>query len=121
MTPTRPRHTLPAGQWLLLRNVDWPTYGRFLRLFAKRPGTKLTYDRGRLEIMAPLLSHDDDAHFVGLLIFVLIEELGLPMKGSGSVTIRRRDRKRGLEPDRCYWIANAQRMAGRRRLDLSID
>jgi Uma2 family endonuclease len=38
-----------------------------------------------------------------------------------ATTLRRRRRQRGLEPDRCFWIANAARMAGRRRVDLRVD
>src|SRR5207302_1952645 len=55
------------------------------------------------------------------LVFVLTEELGLPLKRGGSTTLRRRLRRRGIEADECFWIANAQRMAGRRRLDLRTD
>src|SRR5207302_9413364 len=73
------------------------------------------------EIMSPLLEHDNDGQFLGRLIVALTEELGLPIKGGGSVTMRRRRRRRGLEADECFWIANAARMAGRRRLDLRTD
>jgi Uma2 family endonuclease len=52
---------------------------------------------------------------------VLTEELGLPVKSGGSVTLRRRLRKRGIEADECFWIANAKQMAGKRRLDLETD
>jgi Uma2 family endonuclease len=81
----------------------------------------LTYDRGELEIMAPLLAHDDDADFLGDLIFLLTLELGLPLKRGGSTTLRRRLRQRGIEADACYWIANAHRMQGVRRLNLRRD
>jgi Uma2 family endonuclease len=96
-------------------------YSRLLRAFAERPGIRLTYDRGDLEIMSPLLEHDDDGRFLGDLVFVLTEELGLPLKRGGSTTLRRRLRRRGIEADECFWIANAHRMAGRRRLDLRTD
>jgi Uma2 family endonuclease len=101
--------------------VDWRTYSRLLCLFAERPGLRLTYDRGELEIMSPLLEHDDDGRFLGALVFVLTEELGLPLKRGGSTTMRRRRKRRGIEADECFWIANAARMAGRRRLDLRTD
>jgi Uma2 family endonuclease len=101
--------------------VDWATYSRLLRILAERPGLRLTYDRGELEIMAPLLEHDDDGHVLGHFVFVLAEELDLPLKHGGSVTMRRRKRLKGIEADECYWIANAPRMAGRRRLDLRVD
>jgi Uma2 family endonuclease len=113
--------TLPPGQWLRLSNVDWTTYTRLLRAFAESPGVRLTYDCGELEIMAPLLRHDDDGRFLGDLVFVVTEELGLPLHRGGSVTVRRRQRQRGIEADECYWIANAHRMRGRRRLDLRRD
>src|SRR5437660_2088703 len=96
-------------------------YSRLLRAFAERPGIRLTYDHGELEIMSPLLEHDDDGRFLGDLVFVLTEELGLPLKRGGSTTLRRRARRRGVEPDECFWIANAHRMAGRRRLNLRTD
>jgi Uma2 family endonuclease len=101
--------------------VDWQTYSRLLHAFAERPRIRLTYDRGELEIMSPLLEHDDDGRFLGDLVFVLTEELGLPLKRGGSVTMRRRKKKRGIEADESFWIANAHRMAGRRRLDLRKD
>ena len=110
------------GQCLRLSGIDWPTYSRLLRLFAERPGMRLTYDRGELEIMSPRLEHDDDdSWFLGLLVFALTEELGLPLKCGGSTTLRRRRKLRGIEADSCFWIANAHRMAGRRRLNLRID
>src|SRR5436190_2473960 len=71
--------------------------------------------------MSPTLEHDDDGRFLGDLVFVLTEELGLPLKRGGSTTLRRRLRRRGVEADACFWIANAHRMAGRRRLDLRTD
>jgi Uma2 family endonuclease len=106
---------------LILHGVDWKTYTLFLRAFEERPGFRLTYDRGTLEIMAPLLVHDKDGDFLGVLVRTLTQELGLPVLGGGSVTIRRRKKFRGLEPDRCYWITNEPRLRGKKRLDLRVD
>lgn len=111
----------PQRNAVVLSDIAWSTYTRLLRVFAERPGVRLTYDRGELEIISPLLEHDDDADLLGALVRLLTEELSLPVHGGGSVTLRRRRQKRGLEPDRCYWIATAPQMAGRRRLDLRRD
>jgi Uma2 family endonuclease len=111
----------PSAQRLLLDGVDWRTYLRLLHAFAERPGIRLTYDRGRLEIMSPRLDHERDADFLGRLAVTLTEELGLPIMAGGSTTLRRRRKRRGLEPDRCYWIANEPRMRGKRQLDLRTD
>ncbi len=109
------------GKCLQLSCVDWQTYTRLLRLFAERRDVRLTYDRGELEIMTPSLEHDNPVWFLGMLIFALADELGLPLRGGGSTTMRRRLKKRGIEADACFWIANAPRMAGRRRLNLRRD
>lgn len=106
---------------LCLDKVDWRMYTRFLHLFAERPGYRLTYDRGRLEIMSPLPEHESGVTFLGRLAITLTEELDLPIKEGGSMTLRRRRRQRGLEPDRCYWIANEPAMRGKRTFDLRID
>src|SRR3954469_19125831 len=94
---------IPKRQRLILREIDWQTYGRLLRAFAERPAIRLTYDRGTLEIMSPLHEHDSDARFLGRLVVTLTEELGLTVKAGGSTTFRRRRQRRGLEPDDCYW------------------
>ena len=121
MSRVSPKRRPPAGRWLRLSGVDWRTYSQLLRAFAEQPGVRLTYDRGELEIMSPLLEHDKDGRFLGLLVFVLTEELGLPFQSAGSVTLRRRRRRRGIEGDECFWIANAHRLAGLRRLNLRTD
>ncbi len=111
----------PAGRCLRLSGVDWRTYSQLLHAFAERPGIRLTYDRGELEIMSPLLAHEKDDRFLARLIVAATEELGLPILEGGSTTLRRRLRRRGIEADECYWIANAHRIAGRRRLDLRTE
>lgn len=110
----------PLGDLLRLSGIDWQTYSRLLRAFAERPAIRLTYDRGQLEIRAPL-DRLSPAPFVGTLVHVLTEEFGLPLRGGGRTTLRRRSRRRGIEPDHSFWIANAARMAGRRRLNLRTD
>ena len=114
------QHSRP-GQFLLLEGIDWRTYSRLLRTFAEWPKLRLTYDRGRLEMMSPLLEHDDDGRFLGRMVGVLTEELGLPLKAGGTTTMRQQLRRRGIEADESFWIANAERMKGRRRLDLRKD
>jgi Uma2 family endonuclease len=43
------------------------------------------------------------------------------MAGGGSTTFKRRKKKRGLEPDKCYWIANEAKVRGKKRIDLRSD
>jgi Uma2 family endonuclease len=110
----------PARDCLRLSSVDWKTYTRLLRVFEERPGYRLTYDQGELEIMAPSFRHDHPGYLLGHFVMLLTEELGLPVCPGGSVTVRKKKKQRGLEPDECFWIANAAALAGVDDLDLSV-
>src|ERR1700736_1311356 len=107
----------PRGQSLIFDNIDWRTYSRLLRIFVHRPSVRLTYDRGRLEIMNPLPEHETGAYLLGRFVDTLTEELSLPVKAGRSTTFRRRQRQRGLEADNCYWIANEARVRGKQTID----
>ncbi|MBM4068400.1 MAG: Uma2 family endonuclease [Planctomycetes bacterium] len=111
----------PRARHLLLHGVDWRTYSRLLRIFAERPSIRLTYDRGTLEMMAPLHAHESDGRFLGRLAVTATEELGLPVKAGGSTTFRRKKHARGLEPDDCLWIASEPMVRGKRHIDLRVD
>ena len=105
---------------MVIPDVEWRAYTKLILAFCGRRDVKLTYDRGVLEIMVPSLEHDDGSWFIGDLVFILAEELGLPLKRGGGVTIRRKLKKKGLEADACFWVANAAKLAGSRRLDLKV-
>lgn len=106
---------------LVLRHVDWKTYTRLVRAFNERPAVRLTFEQGKLEIMSPLAQVAGDAEFLGQLLTVMTEEMRLPCKAGGSTTLKRRQLLKGLEPDKCYWIASEAQMRGKARLDLAVD
>src|SRR5271165_1861717 len=114
-------HQPPLTSSVVLHAIDWCTYSRLLRAFENRSGVRMTYDRGALEIMSPLLEHESPADLLGRFVIVLTEELGVGVRSGGSTTLRRRRRQRGLGPDRCWWIASEPLMRGKRNLDLRTD
>jgi len=85
----------------VLCDIDWRTYTRLLRVFEGRR-FRVTYDRGTLEMMSPLWEHEGPAYLLGRMIDVLTEELQVPCRAGRSITLRRRRKQRGLEPDNCY-------------------
>jgi Uma2 family endonuclease len=106
----------------VLYDIDWRTYSLLLRAFEKAGRRlRLTYDRGTLEIMSPLWEHENPADLLGCFVVVLTEELDLPRRAGRCVTLRRKRKRRGLEPDNCYWIASAPRLQGKTHLDLRTD
>jgi Uma2 family endonuclease len=110
-----------TSQPAVLDGIDWDTYRRLIRVLHKRRRFRLTYDRGRVQITSPLWEHEAPAALLGRFIESLTLLLGLPLRAGGSVTLKRRRFQRGLEPDKCYWIASADRLQERTQLDLRID
>jgi Uma2 family endonuclease len=117
--PAPPPRRRRRGRAVVIPLVDWDTYSRLLRAFGDRPGLRLTYDRGDLEIMVPSADHEIDATFLARLVVILTEEYKLPVRTGGSTTLKRKRMKKGLEPDKCFWIASAPQVAGV-KLDLRI-
>ena len=72
------RHS--TQQRLVLHGVDWKTYSRLLHAFAERRSVRLTYDRGTLEIMAPLWEHERPAYMLGRFVDILTEETSLDIQ-----------------------------------------
>jgi Uma2 family endonuclease len=81
----------------------------------------VSYDRGTLEIMPLTFGHESISRCLDRLVAVMTEELGLPLVGGGSTTFLRRLKRKGLEPDQCYWIAHATAVRGKDRIDLRKD
>jgi Uma2 family endonuclease len=88
---------------MLLRGVSWKEYV-ILRELMDRPGLKMTYLEGALELMSPSPEHElwkkTIARFVELFAFLS----GLALHGYGSTTFKKEVKERGAEPDECYLI-----------------
>ncbi len=91
---------------VLLSNISWQTYQDLLKDLEEQPGIRLTYDRGLLEIMAPSPPHENYKKVLGRFVETLTEELNIEIKSLGSLTCKRENLARGLEPDQCYYIQN---------------
>jgi Uma2 family endonuclease len=74
-----------------------------------------------LQIVSPSPLHEGVNAALGQMIIILVDEFGMPSYDLGSTTFRRPDLKKGLEPDNCYYFANAHRIRGKAEIDLRVD
>ncbi len=100
---------------VVLPNIRWETYERLLADLEDCSAPRLTYDRGRLEIMSPTPKHENLNRAVEILVNVLAEEFGINSRGLGSTTFRREDLERGFEPDSCFYFQNEPLIRGKER------
>ena len=109
---------LPAGAILVFPQVTWEQYESLLEDLVGRPGLRVSYNEGRLEIMSPLSEHEDYKEFILQLARVLSEEFDIPLEPRGSTTWKLRKLRKGAEPDTCFYVTNAHRIIGKRIIDL---
>jgi Uma2 family endonuclease len=116
-----PRVDVEPGRCVVLEGVEWPAYEQIGDALRDRPHVRMTFDRGRLEIMTPSLEHERLKVLLDRLLQVLAEEADVALCGFGSTTYKRDVLERGLEPDQCYYHRNFPRVRGLRRIDLNRD
>jgi Uma2 family endonuclease len=105
---------------VVLSNISWQTYQAMLDDMGDRASVRLVYDQGVLEIRMPSDLHEAINRLLARIVGVLAEELDLPLKEFGSVTLNRNDIKKGAEPDSSFYIQNADRIQGN-KIDISVD
>lgn len=111
----------PAETRTSLENITWQTFKAMLADMGSSRNTRLAYENGVLEIMAPDMPHENSNRVIEGFIGVLCEELQLEIKRSGSLTLTRDDLQRGGEPDSSYYIQNESQVRNKEKIDLNID
>lgn len=122
MMSLHPAHMiLPPGHSVLFDAMDWAAFEDVLAQIGERPGLRLAYADEVLELMTPLLEHEDDKEIIGDLIRTLLEARALEFRSLGSITLRSPTLAKGVEPDQCFYIAHEAVIRGKRTIDLSND
>ena len=99
-----------SGQHIVLDDVSWTFYEQMLNEVGNR-SIRLAYDEGRLEIMSPLPEHEICGTWIGRLVETLGLQREIEVIGLGSTTFRDSAAEKGLEPDECYYVQNAEKVA----------
>lgn len=105
---------------VLLTDISWDMYEKILEAFGERR-LRHTYADGMLEIMSPLHIHEWRKGFIGRLLEMLAWRMRIPIKCAGSTTLRKKLKRRGLEPDESYYVAHEAVVRGRDEIDLRTD
>ena len=105
---------------VLLYGVPWSLYERMVEELS-HCHARLTYDRGTLQIMSPSPEHESESHALDHLILILAEELDFPAAAFGSMTHKRAQHEKGMEPDECYYFNHLDRVIGMRRFNAAVD
>lgn len=89
-------------RYIVLEDATWADYQRMIELRGEGAVPRLTFLEGRLQIMAPSLSHESVKSLIGCLVEAWCVENGVDLTPCGSWTLQKKAVERGLEPDECY-------------------
>lgn len=112
---------VPPGRCLLLHDVSWPEFEAILEELGNHRSTRIAYDNGLLEIMAPLPEHEYFKQSISIAIEDIAEALNRHYESYGSTTLRRKAEQAGIEADNCFYFQNEARIRGKLTFDLDQD
>jgi Uma2 family endonuclease len=93
---------IPDEQRIVLY-VSWKEYV-LIRDLLDRPGLRMTYLRGALELMSPSPEHELWKTNIARLVELYAYLRRIDLRGYGSTTFKKEAQELGAEPDECYLI-----------------
>ncbi len=108
-----------AENYITLHPISWETFGRMSEELSENSTKRLVDDGGYLQILSPLMEHENNNLFIARLIFIMAEEWNLNIKIVGSLTLKRDDIQKGIEPDACFYLQNEPEVRNKQNIDLN--
>ena len=112
---------LPPGAALSLPHFSWEEYETLQTALGESHDLRIFYNEGKVVVMSIFSEHEEYADLLQAIIRELTRALGWKLETRGSATLKQQIRARGAEPDGSCYIQNAERVIGKRRLDLNTD
>lgn len=112
---------LPEGGTLILPEVSWEEYERLLEELGESNRVRVSYNQGRLEIMTLSPIHEMYKDLLLRIADSVAVETGIVLETRGSTTFKEKSFAQGAEPDTCFYVQNASRVIGLRKIDLNVD
>jgi Uma2 family endonuclease len=110
--------SLPEGSQVVLDNIGWEDYEMLFEETMDAVHFKMYYDQGRLVAMSLSAEHERIKVLISALIMVLAEALEMRLVPSGGASLKTRRKKKGADPDDSYYIGNADKIRGLKRINL---
>jgi Uma2 family endonuclease len=103
-----PKDRPPNEQRVVLPSITWQKFEQILSELPPDRLIRLTYHRGKLEMMTPVAEHDRCQKLLDSLILVLADELDRPIEVIAPVLIKSPELDIATEPDACYYLSQGK-------------
>lgn len=108
----------PTEKRIVLPGVSWQQFETLLEELGPTRTARLTYDRGKLEMMTPLEEHERCSRLIESLMLVVADEMEIQINSIGSILLKRADLGCVAQPDSSYYLTEKIR-SNRAELDLN--
>lgn len=112
---------LPADTVVTFHDVSWNEYEELLDQVGEASGLRISYDEGELQVMTLSSEHEKYASFINRLVSQVSFRLRINISFFGSATMRRAEKRKGGEPDTCFYVQTAAALGNRIELDFAKD
>ncbi len=112
---------MEAGECQVLHHVSWDEYEELLDELGSGYAVRVAYTEGELELMSPLYKHEVYKDVLTMLVRILGKACKQRVQSAGSLTLKRKNLRRGAEPDTCFYLQSAAQILGQDTIDLRYD
>ena len=106
----------------VIYGVSWDLYESLLENIGEMPSPRLSYDSGILEVkMTNSLKHEESNRTLARLAEMILLELEIDFVNCGSTTYKRREIRKGFEPDSGFYIESLSLIEGKSDIDYEKD
>ena len=117
-----PTREADGDQCVEFHDIGWKGYCTLLRLRGERSMPRMVYLDGTVWLMSPAFPHERLKKRLGSVRRRRSSRsFDIPCIPAGSTTFRRRAKKGGVEGDQTYYLANEERVRGKKKLHLKTD
>jgi hypothetical protein len=105
---------LEPGERVYATGIPWAEYERLLGVRDEhRRGVRITYDRGSVELETRSLTYEPRTYRLKQLVLMLAKAANVPLLNAGPISLFPSGSVKGLEPDDCFYLADAEAVLGR--------
>jgi Uma2 family endonuclease len=112
---------MPSESVLTQHGVSWDEYEELLETVGDASGLRISYDDGRLQIMTLSQRHERYSTLIGRMVDRVSRLLRIKILFYGSATMRKQRKKKGVEPDACFYVQNATLVGTKDEIDFNVD
>lgn len=112
---------MPEDTVAISYGVSWEEYEELLEQVGEASGLRISYDDGKLKVMTLSSEHEKYTRFIEKLITTLSLRLRIKILSFGSATMKKSKKRKGNEPDCCFYVQTAAALGTRIKLDFEVD